>query len=248
MEHEETVTIKKTTLWKYSTFALLGVVVILAILMLTGKSTTGNVVAANGAAAGAQVAFDASVFTSDSSLYPSLGPENAKHTVIEFADFQCPYCALAAGLSPWTTQYQSQYPDLIGLSKNIQDMAAKGEIRFIYVSMSFLGQESVDAAQAGLCANEQGKFWEMHDAIFMAHDGKENNGKYSKANLEALAAKISGIDTKKFNSCLESNKYSSEVQEIASAASSSGVSGTPTFIVDGKRASSSWASIQAQLK
>ncbi len=191
---------------------------------------------------------DLSTFTSNPSLYPSLGPDDATNVVVEFSDFQCPFCAMASGLPTWVSdaQYQSQYGDLIGSAQKVQKMAKEGKIKFVYVSMSFLGEESVYAAEAGLCANEQVKFWEMHDAIFTAHDSKENNGKYSKDKLKIIAAKISGLDKNKFNSCLDNDKTLSDAQTVSSQASSA-ATGTPTIYVNGLKVSPDWASIQAAL-
>ncbi|OIO81438.1 hypothetical protein AUJ84_01195 [Candidatus Pacearchaeota archaeon CG1_02_32_132] len=243
--NEGTITIKKDALWKYSTFALLAVLVIGGILWVlpNNPTTTGNVVANPG---NTVAPFSDKVFE-DTNLYPTMGPDNAKNVVIEFADFQCPYCALASGLPSWIPQYESQYGDLVVIGPNLVNLAESGDIKFVYVSMSFLGQESVYAAQAGLCANKQDKFWEMHDAIATAHDMKENNGKYSKANLETIAATIQGIDTAKFNKCLENDETLSDVQKIANDARTSGVSGTPTFFVNGQKVSSSWQAIKASL-
>lgn len=251
MEEETgTITIKKSSIWKYSTFVLGALVIVLAFLYFSDKgSPTGNVVntgqeANANTGPSAQVSLDA--FLSDSNLYPSLGPKNAEKTVIEFSDFQCPFCAMASGLPSWTSNYASQYGDLIGSAGKIQEMAEKGEVRFIYVPMSFLGQESVYAAQASLCANQQGKFWEMHDAIFAAHDSKENNGKYSKDNLKKLAQKITGLDQKKFADCLDNDKTLSDVQKVSNEASKA-ASGTPTFFVNGKQLSGSWQQLSAAL-
>ena len=155
--------------------------------------------------------------------------------------------AMASGLPSWTADYSSQYGDLIGAGQKIQNLAEQGKLRFVYVSMSFLGKESVYAAEAGLCANEQGKFFEMHDAIFAAHDSKENNGKYNKDKLEILAKKISGLDNAKFNTCLEEDKYLSAVQQIAQE-SSKFAQGTPTFYVNGKQVSASWSEIEREIE
>ncbi|MDO8467381.1 MAG: thioredoxin domain-containing protein [Nanoarchaeota archaeon] len=248
-EKKETVTLEKSTLWMISTFVLLVLFAGFLIFSYTGKSSTGNATAGadtgNGGT-GAQTYGDLSVFN-DASLFPSLG--SGSTTVIEFSDFQCPYCALASGLPVWTSQSQfSQYADLIGSAGKVEDLASQGKLKFIYVSMSFLGQESVYSAQAGLCANEQDKFWEMHDAIFRTSDApSENTGKYSKANLEIIAKGISGIDTAKFNTCLESDKYASAVQQISQAASGAGVQGTPTFFVNGKQVSASWNALSAAI-
>jgi protein-disulfide isomerase len=243
----EEITIKKQDLWKYATFALIAIVLIGSVFFFTGNSSSGNNNAGTGAGTGqATISMDA--FEKDTSLYPSLGPEDADTVVIEFSDFQCPYCTMASGLASWTSQYQAQYGDLIGAAGNLQEMAARGEIRFIYVSMSFLGAESVYASEAGLCANEQGKFWEMHDAIFGASTGPtENDGKYTKENLKTLASGISGLDKAKFNKCLDDGKYTSSVQKIGQAAGAAGVSGTPTFVVNGQKVPSSWSAIQGYL-
>ena len=244
----EEIKIKKSDLWKYSTVILLVVIIVGGILVFSGKGSTnnGNTGASNGGTGSATV--DVSGFLSDTSLYPSLGPNSAKHVVVEFADFQCPYCALASGLPAWSSRYASQYGDLVDAAGKIEDMARSGNVEFVYVPMSFLGQESVYAAQAALCANQQGKFWEMHDAIFKASDGpSEDTGKYTKANLTIIAQGVGGLDMQKFNDCLNSDKTLSDVQKVASAASSSGVTGTPSFFVDGKQVSASWTAISSAL-
>jgi protein-disulfide isomerase len=189
---------------------------------------------------------DVSAFTEDPALYPSLGPDNAQNVVIEFSDFQCPFCALASGLPSWVSQYQSQYSDLIGAAQKIENLAKQGKVKFIYVSMSFLGQESVYAAEAGLCANEQGKFWEMHDALFTAQTEGENTGKFNKDKLEIIASGISGLNQAQFKTCLEGDKYLSDVQIISSEAGSI-ASGTPTFYVNGQQVSASWTALQSAL-
>jgi protein-disulfide isomerase len=228
----EEIKIKKSDLWKYSA-ALLVVIIIVGVVFLRGDKSPGS-----------DVKLDA--FISDSSLYPSLGPDNADVVVIEFSDFQCPYCALASGLPDFAKQYATQYSDLFGISGKLKEMASDGEIKFIYVSMSFLGSESVYASQAGLCANEQGKFWEMHDAIFRAHDGKENNGKYSKENLKIMAQSISGLDTSEFNNCLDNDLTLADVNKVANSAGSV-VTGTPSFFVNGQKVSASWNAVSAAI-
>jgi protein-disulfide isomerase len=77
---------------------------------------------------------------------------------------------------------------------------------------------------------------------------EENDGKYSKDNLKTLAKGITGLSASKFADCLDSNKYASTVQQMASAASSAGVSGTPAFIINGQSSSGSWAEISAKLQ
>ncbi|MDE1848862.1 MAG: thioredoxin domain-containing protein [Nanoarchaeota archaeon] len=264
-EHEvkesKTITLKKSTLWGIGVFAL---VALLVVSIFTGgfgiMKSSGNAVANNGNTgnSGTASAGDASIFTANPNLYPSLGPSNAKVTVVEMADFQCPYCALASGLPNWTSQYTSQYGDLVGSAGKAEQLAQQGQIQFIFVPLSFLdnpsdtsGPESTQAAQAGFCALQQSNdlFWKMHDAIYQASTGpSEDTGKYSISNLKAIAAGISGMDTSKFNSCLDSNSTLSQVQQVMSQVQQAGFQiATPQFLVNGKSVQASWASIQAAI-
>ena len=240
----ETIQIKKDTLWKGATFVLALVVVGLLIFGGNGAPTTGNVVANPGAGAGT-APVDLSVFIDNPSLYPSIGPEDAENIVIEFSDFQCPFCAMAAGLASWTEGYKTQYGDLIESATKIQDLAKEGKLRFIYVPMSFLGEESVWAAEAAYCAHDQGKFWEMHDAIFTAHDSTENQGQYSKDKLKVIAQGLD-LDMAKFNKCLDNSDHASDVS-TAGAQASAAASGTPTFYVNGQKLSGSWTQLSTAL-
>ncbi len=145
-----------------------------------------------------------------------MGNENAPVTIIEFSDFQCPYCGLFA--------------------RNTQDQLIKeyvdtGKVRFGYSHFAFLGQESLDAAAASECAGEQGKFWEYHDLLFSSQNG-ENQGAFKKENLVSFASQV-GIDKDKFVTCVDSGKYSSLVQSQTNFAGSNGLSSTPSFLVDG---------------
>jgi len=105
-------------------------------------------------------------------------------------------------------------------------------VRFGYWHVAFLGQESADAAEASECAAEQDAFWEYHDLLFERQNG-ENQGAFSKENLKQFAADLK-LDTKAFNECLDSGKYTQEVQEATQAANSMGVNSTPAFVVNGK--------------
>ncbi len=93
--------------------------------------------------------------------------------------------------------------------------------------------ESHWAAEAAECANLQGKFWEMHDKLFSVWRG-ENVGTYTKANLKQYAADL-GLDTGKFNQCLDSDQTMSTVQADIGEATRLGVQGTPTFFVNGRQ-------------
>jgi protein-disulfide isomerase len=105
-----------------------------------------------------------------------------------------------------------------------------GVVRFGYLHLVFLGQESEWAAEASECADEQGKFWEYHDKLFSSQKG-ENQGAFAKENLKRFAADLN-LDTTKFNTCLDSGKYASVVQAESQMISGLGVQSTPTFLVN----------------
>jgi len=145
------------------------------------------------------------------------GDPNAPVTMIEFGDFQCPFCGRhAATVGP---QIDEQY---------IQN----GKVRFGYFNFAFLGQESNWAAEAAECASDQNKFWEYHDVLYSSQAG-ENQGAFNKENLKKFAEDL-GLDTNAFNECFDSGKYTQLIQEESSTASSIGVRSTPTFLINGQ--------------
>ena len=145
------------------------------------------------------------------------GDPDAPVTIIEFADFQCPYCGrFFAETKP---QIDEQYMQ-------------KGKVRFAYFNFAFLGPESNWAAEAAECAADQDKFWEYHDKLYDSQSG-ENQGAFSKDNLKQFAEEL-GLDTSAFNECLDSGKYAQLIQDESSLASSIGVRSTPTFLINGQ--------------
>jgi protein-disulfide isomerase len=107
-----------------------------------------------------------------------------------------------------------------------------GSVRFGYVHFAFLGDESVWAAEASECADEQGKFWEYHDLLFNNQHG-ENGGAFSKDNLKKFAATL-GLDTTQFNACVDSGKYMDVVKKEVAFGQQLGVQSTPTFVLNGQ--------------
>ena len=145
------------------------------------------------------------------------GDPDAPVTIIEFADFQCPYCGrFFAQTEP---QINEQYMQ-------------SGKVRFAYFNFAFLGPESQWAAEAAECASDQNKFWEYHDKLYATQSG-ENQGAFSKDNLKTFADEL-GLDTSAFDACLDSGKYTQLVQDDSSLASSIGVRSTPTFLINGQ--------------
>jgi len=138
------------------------------------------------------------------------GPAKAPVTIVEFSDYQCPYCSRA---EQTVTEVLKKYD---------------GKIRLVYRDYPLgFHQNANVAAQASECAKEQGKFWEMHAAMF------SNQQKLAQSDLVETAAGIQGVDKDKFKTCLESGKYSAEVQKDFDDGQKAGVTGTPTFFING---------------
>jgi protein-disulfide isomerase len=142
---------------------------------------------------------------------PSFGPADAKVTIVEFSDFQCPYCSRAASVA---SQIKSKYAD---------------KVRFVFrqFPLSF-HQNAHIAAQASLAANAQGKFWELHDKMF------ENQQKLDRESLEASAKEI-GLNLAEFKKALDDKAYESIVDAELKLGESVAVDGTPTMFLNGKR-------------
>jgi protein-disulfide isomerase len=140
----------------------------------------------------------------------AIGPENAKVTLIEVSDFQCPYCNRH---SPTMEQIMDEY---------------EGQVRrlWIHFPLTSIHPYAQKASEAAECAADQGKFWQMHDKMF------ENQSALAVDNLKNYARDL-GLNTSSFNDCLDSGKYTSKVQSQARAAQAAGITGTPgTFVND----------------
>lgn len=149
---------------------------------------------------------------------PILGNPKAPLTLVEFGDFQCPFCGRF---------FETTEKDLI------EKYVKTGKAKFAFRNFAFLGPESQWAAVAAECAKEQGKFWEYHDYLY-SHQAGENRGAFSKDNLKQFAS-ILGFNKTEFNFCLDSDKYFKEVQKDTEDGKQFGVSGTPTTFVNGKK-------------
>lgn len=140
---------------------------------------------------------------------PSKGPEKAPVTIVEFSDFQCPYCSRAESV---VTQVMTEYKD-------------KVRVVFRDFPLPFHAQAQ-KASEAGQCANDQGKFWEMHGKMFA------NQSSLEVAALKGYAKDL-GLDQAKFDKCLDSGEKTKIVEEHRKAGEEAGVSGTPAFFVNG---------------
>ena len=167
---------------------------------------SGQFSAAREAAPGS--ALPANLATEDD---PSIGPADAKLTVVEFLDYQCPYCNEA--------------------SSTFREMAAAYGDRVRFIVRDFPVQElhpdAVSGAEAAGCAEAQGKFWPMHDRLFAL------KGVMARADLDRAAAQ-SGLDMKVYAACMDLHVRIDEIQADAVAGIAAGVRGTPTFFFNGQ--------------
>jgi len=145
---------------------------------------------------------------------PVLGNPNAKLTIVEFADFQCPFCGKF---------HKEVYPTI--KSKYIDT----GKVKFVYLDFAFLGQESLDASEASRCAGEQGKFWEYHDEIYN-NQKSENQGAFNSTVLKKFATNV-GLDMARFNECTADTRYDKSIADEQLLAKKYGVNGTPGFLI-----------------
>jgi protein-disulfide isomerase len=153
----------------------------------------------------------------------ALGDPSAPVVIIEYSDFQCPYCR---------NFWQDSEHQII------DEYVRSGKVYFVYRSMgNFLGDfggttESQDAALAAYCSGDEGRFWEYHDLLFANWNG-ENQGNNSLDRLVDFA-KVINLDEHEFRDCLESQQYLDRVMQDAQDGEAAGVSGTPSFVINGQ--------------
>ena len=155
------------------------------------------------------------------------GARDAQVMLVEYGDFQCPYCARAHA----------------ALTKLMKQHDGKVALVYRHLPLSDLHPFAEKAAEAAEAAGAQGKFWEMHDALF------ENQGMLDEDTLPAVAANL-GMDAGRFARELDEGKHSARVQAEAKQAHALGASGTPSFFINGKRyhGDSDQASLAAALQ
>lgn len=140
---------------------------------------------------------------------PSKGPDNAKVTIVTFSDFECPFCSR---VNPALEQVMETY---------------EGQVRVVFRDYPLAFHANAPkASEAGHCAHEQGKFWEMHDKLFA------NQKALQPAQLKGYAEEI-GLDKAKFDACLDSGRMAEVVKKNMEDGEAAGVQGTPAFFVNG---------------
>jgi len=192
---------------------IVGAAILVFAVVLTQKKSVENIIAVT----------PASLPNADGL---TLGDPNAKVSIEVFEDFQCPACKnFSEGIEPAI----------------IQNLVETGKAKYTFHNYPFIDGrtttsdgESDQAANASMCANEQGKFWDMKAIIYTNWNG-ENQGGLSNARLEAMAESI-GLDMTSFNNCFDANKYQGDIQADYDLGDQMGVSGTPSVFVNGARA------------
>ena len=156
--------------------------------------------------------------------YINSGKVKPHVTIIEYADYQCPFC--------------------VSLSNEVEPLIRKeyvatGKVDLVYKNFQFLGKESIDAAVAAECAKEQGQFWPFHDALYRAkyidyaNGGGENDGFYNVKLFDKIAQQLN-LNKVAFDTCYANTAIFSRIQNETNNAMESGVAATPTIYINDK--------------
>jgi protein-disulfide isomerase len=189
------------------------VAVVAGVLMWRGsRGGSGDVSAASDEAS--------AVVTSADSAFQgyTLGSATAPVEVVEFADFQCPHCGEFANV---------QFPTIR------EQLINTGQLRWRFRDFPLNFPWSRISALAGQCAGEQGKFWEMEDMLFQRQSGWGTSSRNPTAAFRDLA-RSSGVDLDRYNACMDSRRYAGRVEASHREGVARGVTGTPTFFVNGR--------------
>ena len=205
-----TIKIKKENMWKYSTFVLAALLIVGAIVFFTSDSTTGQVV--NNPAQQLPTQGGNVVASVDNDAV--LGDKNAPVTIIEFSDYQCPFCGRF--WSETLPQIKKDYIDTGKVKLVFRD--------FPLTSIHPMAQKASEAVE---CVREKGgdsAYYKMHDKVFA------NQASLSNDNLKKWAKEL-GYD---ISNCLDSGKFASEVTKDSTDAQAAGGRGTPYFVINGQ--------------
>ena len=205
-----------------------GVAAVLIILSLTGDDDSG----------GSNTAITAPSTTLNPSIPRdgrALGDPNAPVTVIEYGDYQCPFCANFG---------------MRGLPQLADNYIASGQVRFEFRDRFVIDRdedgESHRAAEAAMCAQDQGLFWDYHKVLYNNLTG-ENVGSFTPARLKELATLVPDMDRDAFNSCVDDRRHQEAVQAMDAESQGAGINSTPTFVVNGKVVQGSYEDVAAAI-
>jgi protein-disulfide isomerase len=167
----------------------------------------------------------------------AIGNPNAKVQVEVYEDFQCPSCKL------YTDDAEKQLFQSVYISSG---QVYYVERLFPFIDSGSITKESHQAANASMCALEQGRFWDYHDILF-ANQGAENVGAFSDKRLQAFAESL-GLDMTSFDKCFSTNKYSADIEVDYQMGIAAGVNSTPSVFVNGTEITPGFRPTYDQLK
>ena len=217
MEHspsqtEDTVTFKRTHFYTALVVLSFFAGILVGYMAWGSKSAAVAAQPANNAAAQPQAAaptYRRYDIPTDGSY--SIGPEDAAITIVEFSDYQCPFCVR------W---HEQVYNQLLA--------AYPGKIRFVYrhLPLTQIHPQAMPAAEAAMCAGEQNAYWQFHERLFI------NQESLGEELYISLATEL-GLNLDAFNNCRETHKYQAQIQADMDFAVGLGVQSTPTFFING---------------
>lgn len=208
---------------------LLGILLIVASFLIGVLITKVSYLEKNGSAGtitaqpvddGSQAQIPVGPVDVEAGHLPVLGNKDAKVTIIEFSDFQCPFC-------------KSFFDDSLALIKKEYVDTGKAKFAYRQYPLTSIHPNAQKSAEASECANDQGKFWEYHDQLFT------NQADWESLTGDALLAKFSeyasavGIDGARLSDCVSSGKFADLVKKDSEAGTAAGVDGTPATFVNG---------------
>lgn len=205
----DTITFKKDTFYTVLVALAFGIG-ILSGYILWGRGTTRTTAQPAAPVAGSPTqAFRRYDIPTDG--FPSIGPDDAPIVIVEFSDFQCPFC------KRW---HEQVYQPLMA--------AYPGKIRLVYrnLPLTSIHPEAMPAAEASMCASEQNAYWQYHEALF---NGQEvlSSGFYTQTATDL------GLDLTAFQTCMDEHRYQAQIQADMDFALGIGVQSTPTFFING---------------
>jgi len=231
---DETVSISKVGIWKLISSILLILLIAAIYTGGFGRGTTGSsgsdAAPAQPAAArpapSNEPAIEVSAIPDDDNF---LGPDDAEIVVVEFSDYECPFCAAAMGYQDQLiARFKGQDPTWEPAVPGLKELAKQGKIKFVFRDFPLsIHSNAQKASEAAECAGDQDKYWEMHDILF------ESGVAGGVDQYKGYAADI-GLDTAAFDECLDSGKFEAEVKKDLADGVKLGVSGTPAYFINGQ--------------
>ena len=146
------------------------------------------------------------------------GSNSATLDLVEFGDYQCPFCEKF---------FQQTEPQVTNEYVN------SGKVKFYFLDFAIVGPDSLTLSEGAWCADEQGKYYDYHNYAY-SHQGAENSGWGTMEKVKAFASDL-GLDTQKFNACLDSKKYEPRIQQLYQLGQGLGITGTPTMFIGNEK-------------